>query len=229
MTRRCFALILGLVASLAARAEPGPFARLAVLRPHDGKTVEFEAGYLRHLEWHRAAKDPWAWYGWSIWATGERYRWFVYATFGRTAAELDTPVAPADDERDNVLNVAPHVAWVENGLYEFLPALSRGSGVPQPAARTELATVVVKPGAGKAFEAALAAGQAAPGEETLWYRMVVGGNVPRYLRLRPRAGLASIIEARGEQALSKAAYQHVERMTVEVLMLRRNLSLGLTP
>jgi hypothetical protein len=119
------------VAHAARRSDVvGAYARIALLRPLDGKTVEFEAGYIRHLEWHQQAHDPWTWYGWSIWG-GERYRWFVYATFGHSAAALDSAVAPAEDERDNVRNVAPHVEYVENGLYEFLPGLSRGTGVPQ--------------------------------------------------------------------------------------------------
>ena len=109
-----------------AQTGRGPYARIAVLRPHDGQTTEFEAGYLRHLAWHRQAGDKWTWYGWSIWA-GNRYRWFVYATFGHSAASFDSAVAQAEDERDNVLNVVPHVEWIENGLYEYLPALSRGT------------------------------------------------------------------------------------------------------
>ena len=32
-----------------AQEETGPYARIAVLRPHDGDTVDFEAGYSRHL------------------------------------------------------------------------------------------------------------------------------------------------------------------------------------
>ena len=112
-----------------AQSERGPFARIAVLRPRGGRTVDFEAGYIRHLEWHRQARDPWVWYGWSLWAS-DRQRWFVYATFGHSAASLDSPVAPADDERDNVLNVVPHAEFVGNALYEYLPALSRGTGVP---------------------------------------------------------------------------------------------------
>ena len=51
----------------------GPYARISILRPHDGDTVDFEAGYTRHLEWHRQVKDTWVWYGWTIWA-GERQR-----------------------------------------------------------------------------------------------------------------------------------------------------------
>src|SRR5882724_6603565 len=77
-----------LVAQAGASAERGPYARIAALRPHDGDTVDFEAGYIRHLDFHRQAKDAWVWYGWTIWA-GERQRWFVYATFGHSAASLD--------------------------------------------------------------------------------------------------------------------------------------------
>src|SRR5262249_22190336 len=81
-----------------AQNKPGPYARIAFLRPHDGHTVDFEAGYIRHLQWHKQAGDTWVWYGWNIWA-GERQRWFVYATFGHSAASLDNPVSPAEDER----------------------------------------------------------------------------------------------------------------------------------
>lgn len=132
--RRWFvcALALFIAVPLLAQAEKGPFARIAVLRPHDGDTVDFEAGYMRHLEWHRQAKDTWRWFGWTVWA-GERQRWFVYATFGHNAADFDHPVDPANDERDNVANVTPHAQFAGNGLYEFLPALSRGTGEPSTA------------------------------------------------------------------------------------------------
>lgn len=98
-------LLVGTVAPtrLVAQTERGPYARIAMLRPHEGDTVDFEAGYIRHLEFHRQAKDAWTWYGWTIWA-GERQRWFVYATFGHSAASLDNPVPPAEDERDNRAN-----------------------------------------------------------------------------------------------------------------------------
>src|SRR5712692_7991689 len=115
----------------------GPYARIAILRPHDGDTVDFEAGYIRHLEWHRQARDTWVWYGWNV-TFGERQRWFVYASFGHSAASLDNPVPPAEDERDNILNVAPHVEYAGNALYEYLPAISRGTGEPQPSPRVEL-------------------------------------------------------------------------------------------
>jgi len=228
-SRALASLLAALLPALAfAQSEPGPYARMAFLRPHDGDTVDFEAGYIRHLEHHRQAKDAWTWYGWSIWA-GERQRWFVYATFGHSAASLDQPVPPAEDERDNVANVTPHAEFTGNGLYLYLPAISRGTGTPQQASRLELTTVELKPGAESAFEAALRGGQSALTGEALWYRMLAGGCVPRYVRLRPRASLSAILDGAGEQALPESADGLVSRVSVEILTLRPTLSYGLPP
>lgn len=215
-------------APVDAPASTGPFARIAVLHPRDGHTIDFEAGYIRHLAFHEQAKDSWVWYGWTIWA-GERQRWFVYATFGHSAASLNNPVAPADDERDNVLNVAPHVDYWANALYEYIPALSRGTGVPQPTARLELMTVDLEPGTEAAFEAALGAVQSALQGETLWYRMVAGGSAPRYVRLRPRPSLSAVLDSRSEQALPDKVNDLIARTTIEILNLRPTMSYGLRP
>src|SRR5262245_46368148 len=98
MTHRLFAIVgaallavAGFPAPTVAQPAPRSYARIAVLHPNAGDTIDFEAGYIRHLDWHRQARDPWTWFGWTVWA-GERQRWFVYATFGHTAAELDHPV-----------------------------------------------------------------------------------------------------------------------------------------
>ena len=235
MTHHRFAIIGALL--LAAAASPPAvaaeaalrlYARIAVLHPNAGETIEFEAGYIRHLDWHRHAQDPWTWYGWTVWA-GERQRWFVYATFGHTAAELDHPVNPAEDERDNVGNVVPHAEFAGNALYEFLPEISRGTGAPTATARLEMTTVELVPGAAKAFEAALAARQGTLAGETLWYRMIAGGSAPRYVRLRPRDSLAAIIEEWSAQALPDDVNASVAKTTIEILTLRPTMCYGLSP
>ena len=208
-----------------AQTARGPFARIAILRPLDGHTVEFEARYIRHLEWHRQARDSWVWYGWSV-TFSERQRWFIYATFAHSAADLDNAVAPAEDERDNVLNVAPHVEYTGNAVYEYLPGLSRGTGEPQPTVRLEFTTVDLVSGAAKTFEAALSAGQSKLQSETLWYRMVAGGAVPRYVRLRPRPSLSSVLDGRSEQSLPDGVKGLIARTTIEILTLRPMMSLG---
>lgn len=214
--------------SRVAEADHGPYARIAVLRPHDGDTVDFEAGYMRHLNFHRQARDAWVWYGWTIWA-GERQRWFVYATFGHSASSLDAPIAPADDERDTIANVAPHAEFSGNGLYEYLPLLSRGTGEPTPMPRLELTTVDLFPPSARAFEAAIAAEQSTLRAETLWYRMIAGGTAPRYVRLRPRSSLAAILDSASEQALPKTIDGMIAKITIDVLNLRPTMSHGLPP
>jgi hypothetical protein len=207
----------------------GPFARIAIMRAIDGHSVDWEEGYIRHLDWHKQAKDPFAWYSYSVWASSERQRWIVYATFGHTAADLSNPVSPAEDERDNLVNVLPHAQFLGNGIYEFLPALSRGNGVPTPTLRAEYATVDVTLGQAKAFEAAIAAEQSRLQGETLWYRLVVGGSTPRYVRLRPRASLAAILDERDDQALPEKVHGLITRITVETLNLRPNMLVNVTP
>jgi hypothetical protein len=217
--------------SSSAQTEHGPFARIAIMRARDGHGVEWEAGYVRHLEWHRIVKDPFKWYSYSVWASTERQRWIVYATFGHAAASLSNPIAPAEDERDNLINVLPYAQLLGNWVYEFLPALSRGSitGVPSPALRAEYTTIDLTRGSGKAFEAAIALGQSRLQGETLWYRMVIGGETPRYVRLRPRATLAAILDERDGQALPDNADGLIARMTVEMLNLRPNMLVNVTP
>jgi hypothetical protein len=208
---------------------PGPYARIAIMRALDGHSVDWEAGYIRHLDWHRQAKDTFGWYSYSVWASTERQRWIIYATFGHTAAELSNPVSPAEDERDTLINLLPHVQFLGNAVYEFLPALSRGNGIPTPTLRAEYTTVELNQGASKAFEAALTAEQSRLHGETLWYRMVVGGNAPRYVCLRPRTSLAAILDERADQSLPDTVDSLISKLTVETLNLRPNMLVNVTP
>jgi hypothetical protein len=219
-----------LISQTTQTAKPaGPYARIAIMRALDGHTVDWEAGYIRHLEWHRQVKDTFNWYSYSVWASTEHQRWIIYATFGHTAGELSNPVSPAEDERDNLINVLPHAQFLGNGVYEFLPALSCGNGVPTPTLRAEYTTVELNYGTGEAFEAALAAEQSKLQGETLWYRLVVGGSEPRYVRLRPRASLANILDERADQELPKKVHGLILKMTVETLNLRPNMLVNVTP
>jgi hypothetical protein len=209
---------------------PGPYALIGVMRALDERhSVDLEAGYIRHLEWHRQVKDPFGWYSYSIAASTERQRWIIYATFGRTAAELSNPVSPAEDWRDASINLLPHIQFTGSGIYEFLPGLSRGNGVPTPTLRAEYTTVELNYGTAKAFEAALAAEQTKLQGETLWYRLVAGGNTPRYVCLRPRASLEVILDQRADQMLPDKVNGLISKMTVEILNLRPNMLVNVTP
>jgi hypothetical protein len=225
-------LICGVLSTPArAQTEPGPYARIAIMRAIDGHSVEWEEGYIRHLEWHRQVKDPFKWYSYSVWASTERQRWIVYATFGHAANSLSNPWMPAEDERDNLVNVLPHAQFLGNWVFEYLPALSRGNahGVPTPTLRAEYTTVDVKPGAASAFEAAIAAEHTKLQGETLWYRLVIGGEPPRYIRIRPRVSLAAILDTRAEQALPETTGAMIAKITIETLNLRPNMLVNVIP
>src|SRR5215469_12287439 len=216
--------------SPASTPKTGPFARIAVMRAFDeSHSVDMEAGYVRHLEWHRQVKDPFNWYSYSIWSSTERSRSILYATFGHTAAELNNPILPAEDERDTIVNLLSHVEFTGNSIYEFLPALSRGNGMPTPTLRAEYITVELKYGSGKEFEGALAAEQPKLRGETLWFRLVEGGNMPLYIRIRPRASLEKILDERAAQALPDTLNALISKMTVEILNLRPNMLVNVTP
>ena len=222
------------IARTAKRAQteqtPGPYALIGVMRALDERhSVDLEAGYVRHLEWHRQVKDPFGWYSYSISASTERQRWIIYATFGHTAAELSNPVSSAEDWRDASINLLPHVQFTGSGIYEFLPGLSRGNGVPTPTRLAEYTTVELNYGAGKVFEAALAGEQSKLQGETLWFRLVEGGNAPRYARLRPRVSLAAILDERANQVLPDKVNGLISKMTVETLNLRPNMLVNVTP
>jgi hypothetical protein len=135
-------------------------------------------------------------------------------------------MSPAQDERDNISNVTPHAQFVRNAVYEYLPALSRGTSEPRPSARLEFTAVELVPSGAKDFEAALE-DQATFQNETLWYRMVAGGSAPRYIRLRPRPSLSAILDARSSPPLPEAVKHLIARMTIEILNLRPNMSYGL--
>src|SRR6516162_1300428 len=225
----CIAFPGLLIAQAAQTAQTlGPYARIAIMRALDGHGAEWEAGYIRHLEWHRQAKDTFNWYSYSVSSSAERQRWIIYATFGHTGAELSNPVSPAEDERDNLINVLPHAQFMGNGIYEFLPSLSRGNGVPTPSLRAEYTTVELNQGVGKVFEDALAAEQTKLRRETLWYRLVLGGHTPCYVRLRPVSSLQAILDERADQALPDKVNGLISKISVETLNLRPNMLVNVT-
>src|SRR5260370_8242552 len=88
-------LFVAQTAQTAQTEQPsGPYARIAILRALDGHTVELEAGYIRHLEWPRHAKDTFGWDSYSVWASTEPQRWIIYPTPPPTTPHLHTPHPP---------------------------------------------------------------------------------------------------------------------------------------
>jgi hypothetical protein len=86
-----------------------------------------------------------------------------------------------------------------------------------------------QPGNQQVFEAALAGEKSKLQGETLWYRLVVGGNTPRYVRLRPRSSLALILDERADQALPDKVIGLISTIKTEALNLRSDFLVNVTP
>lgn len=85
------------------------------------------------------------------------------------------------------------------------------------------------PSGERAFEAALTARQPALKDETLWFRMLSGGPVPRYVRLRPRPTVGAILESSTEQVLPDKVNPLITKTTIEILNLRSPMCYGVIP
>lgn len=75
--------------------------------PHPGEREAFEAGYRRHLDWHRTKADSLPWFGWDVLA-GPRLGMFIDGTFGMQFAALDDRVDPRGDAADAAATFQPH-------------------------------------------------------------------------------------------------------------------------
>ncbi len=187
-------------------------ARFTAIEPNAGMDLAFEAGYRRHLEWHRSHKDPWTWHAWTI-LTGERLGLFVDATIDRTPEEIDAPVAPAEDSADNDRNVAPFGRFARSSLYRLRADLGSlpTSGINSPYAT--MATVRVAPGAKEAFESALKKNRVA----AIVFELTSGGAAPSYLVVKPAQTFSSAVTWQPD-------FAHVDSVVVEALRYRPDLT-----
>jgi len=187
-------------------------ARVTVIVPKDGMDEKFEAGYRRHLQWHRDHRDPFTWYGWSI-LSGERLGWFVDATLDHTENEIDAPVAPAEDSADNANNVEPYARFASSALYRMRSDLCSAAQPATPFA--SMIHVRVKPAQKEQFESALRART----PSAICMELASGGERPSYLFIAPRQKFSAAIAV--DEPLPM---ELIESMTVEALKYRPDLT-----
>lgn len=227
--------LMGLAPNLGAQipaAREGPAARMVVIRPKEGQQGAFEAGYRRHLEWHRTANDPWTWYGWTV-VLGPRLGLFVDGTFGHDWIDFDRAVDPAGDAADNAANVTPYADFLSHAVYERLFGVDTApAALPDTSPYLVLTTYRVAPGRGRDFEALVrrsrgSAPSARPDADdgATWYRAVVGTEGTEYLLLRRARGWVDLERRRDPLAdASSEAGAIVRATTTELLRFRRDMS-----
>lgn len=178
-------------APTASTRDSGDAAHLFGYWPKPGQRAAFDAGYRRHLAWHRDAGDPLVWYGWYV-SDGKRAGMFVDGSFGAPFAAFDQRVDPAGDGADAGRNVTPFVEPTFRASYRLRRDLSSGFPLErwQPSPRVQVTRYVVRPGARAAFEQAVRLARAAlPADAPAhsWYEPV-SGDAPGYLLLIAQQG-----------------------------------------
>ena len=200
MRRRGNFLVVLLLMSLAlpvlAQEVEGTIARIVFFRAQPGMQQQLEEGLKKHMAWHKAQNDPWAWAVWSY-VSGEETGMYGGGTFGRKWEDFDnSPVDRAADRADVAENVIPYTApGTQVRFYEFLPKVSKPLGTP--AAMSEILVFRVRFGKSAEFASLIkkfheAIEKTNWPEHYAWYVLVNGGPGPEYVLVLPRENWASL-------------------------------------
>ncbi len=205
--------------------------------PRPGMRAQFEDGYRRHLDWHRAANDQLDWYAWYV-STGPRAGRFLDGAFHLAFRDFDERVDPRADRADFERNVAPFVEPIARRVYRFRPELSTAAlfGEEGPTAMAEVTLISVHAGREARFEQALRELRSTLAETDeaplfAFYQLVSGGERPSYMLWRPRHTWSDYDQTTGAglgigggSSLDPALAESVERIRTETWSYRKELT-----
>lgn len=205
-------------------------ARTFELRARDGFAPQLDAGYRRHLDWHAAAGDRWAWYLWEV-TNGERRGLYVDGTFDRQWADFDAAVDPRGDAADNEINVEPFATRAANHVWRLRPELGGAAVDPEAAPFVLRTEYLLRPCADAAFAKALERLRAAAGSRPYAvYELVSGGERPTYVVWVPAATWADAGAFTDAVAsVTRSLASDATRVRDELWRFRPDLSLCRTP
>lgn len=213
--------------SLLSAAQSTNVARVVMWRPKPDMKDKFEAGYKRHLEWHRAHRDPWTWLGWTI-GSGDRSGMFVDATAFHPWSDLDSPVAPKEDAADNATNVYPYGDVRSVVTYEAVPEVTRITPAQFQSPLLDFIYFDISPGTESAFEHTTRTAVTAGGQNAyVLFRPANGSN--QYLLLLP-AQKVSELQSHAKllrdilQAAAKQSPDTVRSYRTELARFRPDMS-----
>ena len=126
--RRLLIVVIGLVIAAggltAAEDEPGLVSKSHLIIVKPDRSLEFEAAYRQHLEWHTNNNDPWPWHTWQI-VNGDNLGQYIIRTHGHRWEDFDAaPELRKADSTDFMAKVAPFIHKMSSVLGEFDPTIS---------------------------------------------------------------------------------------------------------
>lgn len=111
------------VASANAQEEPGDVGQVHFVNPKAGETLQWEAAYGRHVEWHRSKNDAWSWPVWEI-ITGERAGNYAIGTFFHHWKDLGRGDLGAEDNTHARESLDRHTESSTMEVWRYRPGLS---------------------------------------------------------------------------------------------------------
>ena len=239
-------VLLSVSVSVSAQtAAPPPDSVTEVLRQkaRQGMQQEYEASRKKHMAWHKAQNDTWAWDVFEV-TTGPDTGSYIIASGNHQWKEMEQWEAKMGDAdtADSRASMGGAIDGTQRAYWTQLNSISR---LPPPDERQPLLTVTyyrVKPGSDAALRAAIGKVNAAldAGKfplRTIWYVLSNGGAGPTYAVVAPRAGLGemapspSLLEVLEKQlgkpaadALAKSFFDNVVSTNSEMLRRRTDLS-----
>jgi hypothetical protein len=238
-------LVVGLAAvPAAAQMGEGDICRIFFIWPKPGMAKDFEAALKKHIEWHAQQKDTWTWLTWQV-IVGEGAGSYGVGTFGHNWEDFDKPaVDPAADEADVQATISPTVGKVVPTYWRFMREVSLPAEASSP--MEEVIIFKLKYGQSahfnhlvKKFHEAIQKTKWPVHYE--WYELMLGGDVPQYALVLPRANWAAFkpmeksFPAMLEEAFGRMEAEHmleafsntVKHEETEVIRTRPDL--GYTP
>jgi len=243
VTLLCSALMVLAPAVAGAQTPPDSVSEVLRQKIRPGTVQDYEAARKKHMAWHKAQNDPWAWEVFEV-MTGPDTGSYLISSGDHQWKDMEAWVAKmADaDAADSQTSMGPYIAGTQREYWTQLNAISR---LPSSDIQYPLITVTtyhVKPGSDAALRTAITKVNAAldAGKfplRTIWYVLTSGGPSPTYAVVAPREGLGamapspSLLEVIEKQlgkpasdALVKSFYDNVVAANTELLRLRTDLS-----
>jgi hypothetical protein len=238
------ALVVLLSVSVSAQtAPPDTVTEVIRQKARQGVQAQYEAARKKHMAWHKAQNDTWAWDVFEI-TTGPDTGTYVIASGNHQWKEMEQWEAKMGDA-DTADSREAMGSMIDGSQRAYWTQLNSISRLPPPNERMPLSTVTyyrVKPGSDAAVRAAIGKLNAAldAGKfplRTIWYGLSNGGVGPTYAVLVPRAGLGdmaptpTLLEVVEKQlgkadsdALVKSFFDNVTSTNTEMLLRRPDLS-----